>query len=46
MAMPVNVMVYGELGRVPLEISIKLRMVTFWGKTLQKENNISNIMFR
>lgn len=41
-----NFMVYGELGRVPLEISIKLRMVTFWGKTLQKENKISNIMLR
>lgn len=41
-----NFMVYGELGRVPLEISIKLRMVTFWGKTLQKENTISNIMLR
>ena len=41
-----NVMAYGELGRVPLEISIKLRMVTFWGITLQKDNKISNIMLR
>ncbi len=27
-----NVMVYGELGRFPLEIKVKLRMLSFWSR--------------
>ena len=29
-----NFMVYGEIGRFPVEIIIKLRMATFWNKML------------
>ena len=37
-----NFMIYGELGRYPIEINIKLRMVTFWAKMISSnENKIS-----
>ena len=29
-----NVMVYGELGRYPLSISVKVRMITFWANVI------------
>ena len=29
-----NVMVYGELGRYPLSISVKVRMLTFWANVI------------
>jgi len=32
-----NFMVYGELGRFPLEIKVKMRMVSYWNKLLQNE---------
>jgi hypothetical protein len=32
-----NVMVYGELGRFPLQIKVKMRMVSYWNKLLQNE---------
>ena len=33
-----NVMVYGEFGRYPLEILVKIRMVKFWFKLLSGKN--------
>jgi hypothetical protein len=29
-----NYMIYGELGRFPIEIDIKIRMVSFWARLL------------
>ena len=39
-------MVYGALGRYPLEIRVKLRMVSFWTKLVQRENKRSSILYR
>jgi len=33
-------MIYGELGRVPLDCQIKLNMVIFWNRLLQCENKL------
>ena len=41
-----NVMVYGELGRIPLEIQVKLRMVSFWSKLVYDENKLSSILYK
>lgn len=41
-----NFMVYGELGRFPLELRVKLRIVSFWIKLLQCEGKLSNILYR
>jgi hypothetical protein len=38
-----NVMVHGELGGIPLDIKVKMRMVSFWNKLLQNENLSSSI---
>ena len=35
-----NFMVYGELGRYPLIINVKVRMISFWGKLLNFQNSI------
>ena len=41
-----NNMVYGELGRFPLEIYIKKRAIGFWARTLvNKESKISRIFY-
>ena len=40
-----NYMVYGELGRFPLEINVKIRMVTFWRKLLCSEK-LSSYMYK
>jgi hypothetical protein len=40
-----NFMVYGELGRFPLEIEVKMRMVSYWNKLLQNEK-LSNSIYR
>ena len=40
-----NYMVYGELGRFPLEINVKIRMVTFWRKLLCSEK-FSSYMYK
>ena len=29
-----NVMVYGELGRYPIDIDIKVRMISYWSKLI------------
>jgi hypothetical protein len=34
---PHNFMVYVELGTFPLEIKVKMRMVSYWNKLLQNE---------
>ena len=39
-------MVYDELGRYPLEIRVKLRMVSSWTKLVQSENKLSSILYR
>ena len=41
-----NYMVYGESGRYPLEIRVKLKMVSFWTKLVQSENKLSSILYR
>jgi hypothetical protein len=35
-------MIYGELGSFPIEIGVKLRMISYWEKLLTgKETNLS-----
>lgn len=40
-----NIMVYGELGRFPMEIVIKVKMVKFWGKLVMNNNSLSGKMY-
>ena len=41
-----NCMVYGEIGRFPIDLDIKLRMVMFWSKVLQgKESKLSYLSY-
>ena len=41
-----NCMVYGELGRYPLEIDIKVRMISYWSKLIQgKQSKLSTIAY-
>ena len=40
-----NYMVYGELGRYPLEIRVKLTMVSSWTKLVQRENKVSSNLY-
>jgi hypothetical protein len=39
-------MIYGELGRFPLEIRVKLRMIAFWSKVVLNENKLSSVLHR
>ena len=40
-------MVYGELGRYPLAIDIKICMVSYWGKFIDgKQSKLSNILHK
>jgi len=39
-------MVYGELGRFPLSINIKMRMVGFWNRLVSNENKLSSHLYR
>ena len=39
-------MVYGELGRFPLEIRVKLRMISFWSKLVTHDTKLSSILYR
>jgi hypothetical protein len=39
-------MIYGEIGRYPLEIDIKSRIISFWAKLLSgKELKLSKIIY-
>ena len=39
-------MVYGELGRYPLAIDIKIRIVSYWEECIDgKQSNLSNILY-
>ena len=41
-----NYMIYGELGRYPVEIDIKIRIISFWAKIIcGKQSKISYIMY-
>jgi hypothetical protein len=39
-------MIYGELGRVPLDCRLKLNMVMFWNRLAQCENKLSNTLYK
>ena len=40
-------MIYGELGRYPLEVDIKTRTVSFWSKLVtEKESKLSSIIYK
>ena len=41
-----NLMIYGELGRYPLKVKIKTRMVTFWHKLTANNKKISTTMYK
>jgi hypothetical protein len=41
-----NYVVYGESGRFPLEIIVKLRMSKCWSKLIQNESKLSSIFYR
>lgn len=41
-----HVMLYGELGRFPLSIVIKKRIIGFWHNIINNENKLSSIVYR
>ena len=42
-----NYMIYGELGRFPIEIDIKIKMVSFWARLLLgKETKLSYLSYK
>ena len=42
-----NYMIYGELGRLPIAIDIKIRMVSYWSKLVNgKQSKLSSILYR
>jgi hypothetical protein len=38
--------VYGELGRFPLEIRVKLRTISYWCKLVNNETKLSSSLYR
>jgi hypothetical protein len=38
-------MVYGEMGRFPMDIVIKLRMVMFWNSIIDNSGKLSSILY-
>lgn len=39
-------MIYGELGRYPLEIQIKTRIISYWSRILTgKDTNIAKLIY-
>jgi len=41
-----SVMLYGDLGRVSLSISIKKRVIGYWYDIINSDNNLSSILYR
>ena len=41
-----NFTVYGKLGRFPLEVHIKLKMVCFWHRIASNENKLSGKLYK
>ena len=41
-----NYMVCGELGRLPLSIKVKMRMVSYWCRLIRNENKISTHLYK
>jgi len=39
-------MVLGELGRFPIEVKVKLRMISFWSRLIQSESKLSSILYK
>ena len=35
-----NYMVYGERGRFPLQIRVKIRIISFWARVVQNESKL------
>jgi hypothetical protein len=40
-----NYMVYGELGRYPMEVIVKRKIVLFWNNLLCESNKLSSILY-
>ena len=38
-------MVLGELGKFPIEVKVKLRMIFFWSRLIQSESKLSSILY-
>jgi hypothetical protein len=36
----------GELGRFPIEVKVKLRMISFWSRLIQSESKLSSILYK
>ena len=41
-----NFMVYGELGRYPLEINIKMKMICFWFKLVSSSGKLAGKIYQ
>ena len=41
-----NFMTYGELGRTPIDICIKLRIVNFWNRLISNEKKLDCILYK
>jgi hypothetical protein len=41
-----NFMVYGELGRYPIELQIKIKMLCFWNKIVGNHDKLSGKIYR
>jgi len=39
-------MLYGDLGRVPLSIRIKKRVIGYWYDMINSDNKLSSILYR
>jgi hypothetical protein len=39
-------MVLGELGRFPIEVKVKLRMISFWSRLIQSESKLSSFLYK
>ena len=41
-----NFMSYGEIDRVPIDVVINVRMISFWNKLLTYDQKLSSILYR